>query len=408
MDEEASIPTRAFPGAILPDALAANPRALTRLRAGGASQSGPSARVSFALALDTLEGPIREALEALAGSRVSPFLPPELERGETHTQECILECELEGLRALADRLPLAASLRDAQSHLDATPSAPLLMGVLNVTPDSFSDGGLYLDASRAVDRGLEMEAEGADWIDVGGESTRPGADPVSEEEELRRIVPVVKELARRLRRGRVSIDTTKAAVARAALEVGAAMVNDVSAGRVDPELLPLVARHGCEYVAMHAQGAPSNMQAAPSYGDPVAEVAGFLRGRLLACHQAGIDPERVILDPGIGFGKRLTHNLALLRRLDELRSLGRPLLLGVSRKSFIGHLMGSEDQNEWRAPERADRPSDRLGGTAAAVAASVAGGAAILRVHDVRIMAEAARVAFALADPLSHRNTSNP
>ena len=211
------------------------------------------------------------------------------------------------------------------------------MGVVNVTPDSFSDGGLHLDPQRAIERGLELAREGADYIDVGGESTRPGAEAVDARVERERVEPVVRELARSTRVP-ISIDTAKASVAEAALEAGARIVNDVTAGLGDPDMLPLVGRAGCGYVLMHMQGTPRDMQQDPRYGDVVRDVVGFLRERVDACQRAGIDAGRLWIDPGIGFGKTLDHNLELIRRLGELKALGLPVLVGVSRKSFIGRV----------------------------------------------------------------------
>ena len=390
-----------------PEALAANPRALPlprgpeRIVREGRSGPRPAA---FAFDPARLAPEVRAVLRSLAGARWSVYRPLDAPEGGS---EALLLCDLAVLEAEAPRLAFARALLAAQSALERPPAEPRVMGVLNVTPDSFSDGGRYLDPGAALARGLELEAEGAAWIDVGGESTRPGAAPVPAAEELARVLPVLRALAPRLTRARLSIDTTKAEVARAALEAGALLVNDVSAGERDPDLLAVVAEGGCEYVAMHAQGDPEHMQIAPRYGDPVADVARTLRERLVACWNAGIDPTRIVLDPGIGFGKRLAHNLALLRRLPELRSLGRPLLVGVSRKSFIAHLAGAEEQDA-RAGSRADRPEKRVGGTAAAVTAAVFGGAEILRVHDVRIMAEAIRVARALARPAAPFSSPTP
>lgn len=267
------------------------------------------------------------------------------------------------------------------------------MGVVNVTPDSFSDGGSWLDPDAAVAHAAKLRDEGAEVVDVGGESTRPGAEPVPTEVELGRVVPVVERLARELDGLPISIDTQKAAVAAAALDAGAIIVNDVSAARSDPEMLPLVAARGAGLVLMHMQGTPRDMQRDPRYSDVVAEVADFLRARVQACLQAGIDPSRIAVDPGIGFGKRLEHNLELLRRLPELAELGYPLVVGVSRKSFIAQV-----NRAWNAPPAAHPRAaiERLGGTAAAVAAAVRGGARLLRVHDVAVMGEALRVAAAL------------
>jgi dihydropteroate synthase len=258
----------------------------------------------------------------------------------------------------------------------------MIMGVLNVTPDSFSDGGKFLDVDAAVARGIEMAKEGADIIDVGGESTRPGAEPVSTDEELRRVVPVIKKL-----RGKVdafiSIDTSKAAVARAALDAGVSIINDVTGGRGDPEMLPLVAKTKAAFVLMHMQGTPQTMQLAPRYDDVVSEVADFFLqqyGRVLEC---GIDPMGVAFDPGIGFGKTLAHNLELLRNLDRLRVHECPLVVGVSRKSFLGKLIGSAEI------------SDRDGPTIALTALLRTRGADVLRVHDVKENVAALRVAEA-------------
>ncbi|MFT7679753.1 MAG: dihydropteroate synthase [Planctomycetota bacterium] len=300
---------------------------------------------------------------------------------------------------LADRTaagdPLGLLLTDTWDAACTEPKRPLLMGVLNVTPDSFSDGGRYLAATNALEHGLAMERDGADILDVGGESSRPGASPISAEEELARVLPAIRAL-REQTQIPISIDTTKAVVAEQALGAGANRVNDISAGLADPAMLPLVARLGAGFVAMHSQGKPPEMQSDPRYVDPVAEVLEHLRERAAACLDAGIDLDQLWLDPGIGFGKALDHNLALLRRLPELRSLGCPLLLGVSRKSFIGHLSGAEKQEDWRTAKRLDQPSKRLGGTAAALVACIQGGAEVLRVHDVAVMAETMTVALAL------------
>lgn len=260
---------------------------------------------------------------------------------------------------------------------------PLIMGVLNVTPDSFSDGGHYLEPDAAVKHALEMVEEGADVIDVGAESSRPGAEPVPEEEELRRLIPVVREICRRVAVP-VSVDTTKAAVARQALDAGAAIINDISALQADSAMASAVAEAGAGLVLMHRQGTPKTMQQDPRYGDVVAEVREFLRERMQAAGRAGIAADHILLDPGIGFGKNLSHNLALLARLDELRPLGRPILVGVSRKSFIGEVVGR-------------RTGDRLMGTAAAVAVAVLRGARMVRVHDVRAMKDVVRMVDAIA-----------
>jgi dihydropteroate synthase len=256
-----------------------------------------------------------------------------------------------------------------------------LMGVVNVTPDSFSDGGLYLDPEAAVAHGLELAEAGAEILDVGGESTRPGADPVGAEEELRRVVPVVRGLAGS--QVRISVDTSKTAVAAAALEAGAEIVNDVTALRGDTEMGALCAERGVTVVLMHMLGEPRTMQEDPRYGDVVAEVKAFLAERLETAVAAGIEEDRVWLDPGIGFGKTAAHNMELLRRLGELRELGRPLVVGTSRKSFIGKVDGSA----------ADR---RLGGTIASSVLAAAEGADVLRVHDVAEVGQALTVATAI------------
>ena len=256
-----------------------------------------------------------------------------------------------------------------------------LMGVVNVTPDSFSDGGLYLDPEAAIVHGRELTRAGAEILDVGGESTRPGADPVSPEEELRRIVPVIRGLSGS--RSRLSVDTSKAAVAAAALDAGAEIVNDVTALRGDSEMAALCADRGATVVLMHMLGEPRTMQDDPRYEDVVADVKAFLAERLEAAVAAGIAEERVWLDPGIGFGKTGAHNMELLRRLGELRELGRPLVVGTSRKSFIGKVDGS--------------PADqRLGGTIASSILAAAEGAETLRVHDVAEMRQALAVTAAI------------
>lgn len=255
-----------------------------------------------------------------------------------------------------------------------------LMGVVNVTPDSFSDGGLFLDAEAAIAHGRELVDQGAEILDVGGESTRPGAEEVGAEEEVARVEPVVAGLAEA---ATVSVDTSKARVAEAALDVGATIVNDVTALRHDPEIAALCAERGAGLVLMHMQGDPRTMQEHPSYGDVVDDVKAFLSERLEAAVGAGVAEERIWLDPGIGFGKDLGHNLELLRRLGELRELGRPLVVGTSRKSFIGKIDGSA-------------VGDRLGGTIASTVLAAANGADVLRVHDVAAVAQATRIASAV------------
>ncbi len=250
------------------------------------------------------------------------------------------------------------------------------MGILNVTPDSFSDGGLFFDAGRAIEHGRELVAAGAEVLDVGGESTRPGAEPVPVEEELRRILPVVEGLAGL---APVSIDTSKAEVAAAAIDAGARIVNDVTALRGDPEMAEVCAGTGVEVILMHMLGEPRTMQDGPSYGDVVSEVRDFLLERAEAVEAAGISRERIWIDPGIGFGKTVGHNLELLRRTDRFVATGYPVLVGPSRKAFIGLIDGS--------PE-----ADRTGGTVAACLAAADGGAEMVRVHDVEPVVQALKV----------------
>lgn len=255
-----------------------------------------------------------------------------------------------------------------------------LMGVVNVTPDSFSDGGRYLDAEAAVAHGEQLLRDGAEILDVGGESTRPGAVEVDEAEELRRTEPVVAGLADL---ATVSIDTSKLAVAEAALDAGASIVNDVTALRRDPEMAALCAGRAAGVVLMHMPGNPRTMQDDPRYDDVVDDVKAFLAARMEFAVGEGVAEERIWLDPGIGFGKTVEHNLELLRRLGELRELGRPLVIGTSRKSFIGRIDGSG-------------VDERLGGSIASSVLAAAEGADVLRVHDVTEMAQAMRVAEAV------------
>ena len=257
-----------------------------------------------------------------------------------------------------------------------------VMGVVNVTPDSFSDGGQWLDPAAAIAHGRELAAEGARILDIGGESTRPGAEPVGEAEELRRVVPVVEGLAD-LDGAVISVDTTKAAVAQTALAAGARYVNDVSALRSDPGLAAVVAAAGCDCCLMHMQGRPRTMQEHPHYDDVVGEVAAFLQQRAAFAVAAGIAPERIQVDPGIGFGKTLEHNLELLRRLDEIAALGFPVVVGVSRKSFLGRITGREVAGE------------RVAATVAANVLAYERGASVFRVHDVGPTLDALRVASA-------------
>jgi dihydropteroate synthase len=260
-----------------------------------------------------------------------------------------------------------------------------IMGIVNVTPDSFSDGGEFLDPDRAVAHGRDLAAEGADVLDIGGESTRPGAAGVTAEEEVARVAPVVEALA-----GddgpMLSIDTSKRAVAESALALGAAMVNDVTALRAEPDLAGLCAERRCEVVLMHMLGDPRTMQENPIYEDVVDDIKAFLAERIEFALSEGIEAERIWIDPGIGFGKTVEHNLELHRRLGELAELGRPIAFGSSRKSFIGKLTGAE-------------VGDRLGGTIASNVIACAKGASMLRVHDVAPMRQAVEVTEAILDP---------
>jgi dihydropteroate synthase len=274
-------------------------------------------------------------------------------------------------------------MRQAKDRLIEFPGRPLLMGVVNVTPDSFSDGGRYLDAEAAVTHAIQLVEEGADLLDIGAESTRPGADPVDEAEELRRAIPVVTAVARAVTVP-ISIDTSKASVAQAALDAGAVLVNDVTALRGDPAMAEVIARTGAGIVLMHMQGTPRTMQQVPYYEDVIGEVAAFFEERIRFATTHGIGQRQIVLDPGIGFGKLLVHNLTLLARLHRFACFGCPLLVGVSRKTFLGQLV--------------DRPvQERQWATAAAVAMAVERGAGILRVHDVRAMKDVMQVTVAIS-----------
>ncbi|GAA3373863.1 dihydropteroate synthase [Streptomyces sannanensis] len=262
-----------------------------------------------------------------------------------------------------------------------------VMGVVNVTPDSFSDGGRWFDTTAAVKHGLDLVAQGADMVDVGGESTRPGATRVDEEEELRRVVPVVRGLASE--GVTVSVDTMRASVAEQAVAAGARLVNDVSGGLADPDMVRVVAAAGAPFVVMHWRGFSENMNSRAVYGDIVAEVAAELRDRMDAVVDGGIAPERIVLDPGLGFAKAAEHDLALVAHLDELRALGRPLLVAASRKRFLGHVLAGDDGTPPPARERD-------AATAAVSAIAAHEGAWAVRVHEVRATADAVRVARAV------------
>ncbi|MFW6162416.1 MAG: dihydropteroate synthase [Planctomycetota bacterium] len=261
-------------------------------------------------------------------------------------------------------------------------ASTLLMGIVNVTPDSFSDGGQFHDASKAIDRGRRLADEGADLLDIGGESTRPGAQAVDPETECRRVLPVIEALAHRIDVP-ISVDTSKALVARRAIDAGATLINDVTALRGDPAMAAIAAETGLPLILMHMRGTPRTMQADPHYDDLMGEIIAYLRESMAMAVQAGVAEDQLIVDPGIGFGKTVEHNLEIQRRLPQLRSLGRPILLGTSRKSFIGRLTGAD-------------VADRLFGTAATAAFGILRGAHLLRVHDVAPLRQVAQVTDAL------------
>jgi dihydropteroate synthase len=271
----------------------------------------------------------------------------------------------------------------AGDHVLEVGGRTLVMGIINVTPDSFSDGGAFFDLETARAHAISMAAAGADVIDIGGESTRPGAEPLSQEEEERRTVPLIASLVDELDVP-ISIDTYKSGVASKALDAGASMVNDVSALRLDDELGELVAERGVPIILMHMQGMPRNMQENPEYDDVVADISTFLLERADHAAELGIDPDSVMIDPGIGFGKTVEHNLEIIRRLEEFRSLGYPLVLGTSRKRFIGSVTGREVEG-------------RMMGTAASVAFAISRGVDIVRVHDVSEMVEVVKMADAMS-----------
>ncbi|MFI5378106.1 MAG: dihydropteroate synthase [Tepidisphaerales bacterium] len=266
----------------------------------------------------------------------------------------------------------------------ASPSRrPLVMGIVNVTPDSFSDGGEFLSPDAAAGHAMQLVDAGADLIDIGGESTRPGSRRIDAAEQIARIAPVLRKLAGGITTA-ISVDTTRSEVAATALDLGAAAVNDISAGRDDPVMFRLVAQRQAALVLMHMRGDPATMQTNPMYSDVVGEITRFLRERIDAARQAGVARHRIVIDPGIGFGKSVEHNLEILRRLKEFTAVGHPLLVGASRKGFIGRVTGETE------------PSRRLMGTAASVAWSVASGADIVRVHDVSEMARVVRMVDAI------------
>jgi dihydropteroate synthase len=277
--------------------------------------------------------------------------------------------------------PLPGSLAGRSVRLDL--GTPCIVGILNVTPDSFSDGGLFNTVDAALARARQLAAQGADLIDIGGESTRPGAPPVSADQELGRVIPVIEALRREVALP-LSVDTTKSAVAEQAVAAGAEFVNDISGLSFDEEMAATVAANGAGLIVMHTRGTPQQMQRDTRYADLVGEVIAGLRRSVKLALEAGIREERIAIDPGIGFGKDAAGNLELLRRLPELGALGRPILLGTSRKSFIGRVLGESD------------PGERLAGTLATVALGCAGGAQLFRVHDVAAARQAALVAQAV------------
>jgi len=270
-----------------------------------------------------------------------------------------------------------------------------VMGVVNVTPDSFSDGGLFLDPDRAIEHSLQLESEGAAILDIGGESTRPGALPVDYDTELRRVLPVIEGLRDRGARAQISIDTSKALVAGKALSAGATLVNDVTALRGDPGMADVIADTGADCCLMHMLGAPRTMQTDPRYEDVVDDVKAFLEERLSFAVKRGIDEQRIMLDPGVGFGKTVQHNLELLRRLPELVAIGRPIVIGTSRKSFLGRITGQEE------------PAARLPGTIATNVLAYERGARVFRVHDVAPVLDALEVAAATVKPWPTTPTSS-
>lgn len=317
-----------------------------------------------------------------------------------HFQRALLALREQGFGCDALAVEVEASIR----HFDGIPNVPsaesfgderlgkvfgligtrtLVMGILNATPDSFSDGGLYADPSAAVDHAYEMATQGADIIDIGGQSTRPGAEPISASEEIDRVVSVIQEAAPNLDIP-ISIDTYSAEVAEAALDAGAVLVNDISGGTFDSDMPALLAGRRCPVVLMHTLGAPKDMQTNPRYEDLMGDICRSLRDRMAALVDARVDEKLVILDPGIGFGKTPEHNIEILRRLAELKSIGRPILVGTSRKSTIGKVLGGLP------------PEERVEGTAATVALSIAHGADFVRVHDVKEMVRVSRMTDAV------------
>ena len=305
-------------------------------------------------------------------------------RQETH-QTPLLQAALAALDAARDLQEHGPTHLRLGAYELALGQRTYVMGILNVTPDSFSDGGLYLQPEQATKHAEEMLADGADIIDVGGQSSRPGAAPVPAEVEHQRVVPVIRDIVKRYG-ALVSVDTYRASIAEAALDAGAVLINDISAMQCDPQMVSLIARREAAVVLMHMQGTPQTMQRAPAYRHVIDEVYGFLAQRLHWAMQHGIPRQRMVLDPGFGFGKTVRHNLTLLRGLEHFRVLGQPLLVGTSRKSFLGRLLQRE---VW----------DRLEGTIASVIYATLRGAAMVRVHDVKPVVQAVRLIDALEHP---------
>lgn len=358
---------------------------------------------------DDLSGETRRLLERELLRRGGDlFVPGETVTGEDSPASVYLTATPAALAEIADRLAAGADedpgdlgrrmrrllatrrQRPRRLHLPhgsiSYARGPLIMGILNVTPDSFSDGGEFFDPAAAVERGREMARQGADVVDVGGESTRPGAEEIGVEEELRRVIPVVEALASGPEKVIVSIDTRKSRVARAAIGAGASIVNDISALLDDPEMPEVVGESGVPVILMHMQGEPRTMQEAPSYDDVVAEVYDWLEKRVLDLEAAGLDPDGMVVDPGIGFGKRWGDNLELLRCLEDFHGLGRAIMIGASRKTFLGKILGDVP------------PEGRLFGSLAVAARSTQAGVQWLRVHDVRETVQVGRVLRAIGE----------
>ncbi|HET7317563.1 MAG TPA: dihydropteroate synthase, partial [Nitrospirota bacterium] len=351
--------------------------------------------------MDVLHGIVRASYSSTSGAGLGPapsFSPSGAQQGFTisgspellrriarnlPSGSCLPSGLAEKIESLLDNYLRSDYKIDCRGKTLGLGARTHIMGVLNVTPDSFSDGGRYADPDQALARARDMAAAGADIIDIGGESTRPGAEPVPEDEELRRTVPLIERLAAELAVP-ISIDTYKSSVARKALEAGASIVNDISGLRFSPDMARVAAEYGAAVVIMHIKGTPKNMQQNPVYADVVDEVRQYLEEGVELAVKGGVDRERIMIDPGIGFGKNLGHNLEILNRLDEFKGAGRPVVLGTSRKKFIGTVLDIPV------------PEDRGYGTAATVALGIARGAAIVRVHDVADMAQVARMTDAI------------